>query len=164
MGLPLPVLILYVGLSWLCLAGVHFPTAQVAPSRAVRSVLMVDDYVAPCGGLRPTPRHRLTARSQAEFALRARFTSLKNQIARVRQMLGRKQPAVIIRSEGAFIMRLRWARGPPASKLTDLADVRTNDQRVGDIQMTILFRKSTRRALVEMCSNYPESCYRDACR
>jgi hypothetical protein len=51
-------------------------------------------------------------RSQDKFVLRGRavavrFTSLKNQIARVWQMSGPKQPALIIRSEGVFIMRLR---------------------------------------------------------
>ena len=45
-------------------------------------------------------------------------------------------------------------KGPPASKLTDFADVRIGDRRVGDIQMMICFRSGSLRALVEMCSNY----------
>src|SRR5258705_8916414 len=63
MGLPLPVLIRYVGLSWLWLAGGHF------------------------------------------------------RLSKSRQMSGQKQSAVIIRSEGIFIMRLTLCSHTRASSV-----------------------------------------------
>ena len=152
MGLPLPVLIRYVGLSWLWLARVQFRLCKSHLLKSVRSVPMVDDDVAPCGELWLTPRRRLktrlgtnarsvspvvrarergpkaslqaapTAKPITEPAIAgricfararstaARFTSLKNQIAHVRQMPGPMQLAAIIRSEGVVIKRLRWER------------------------------------------------------
>ena len=41
---------------------------------------------------------------------------------------------------------------------TDLVDIRIGERRVADIRTMIFLRKSRRRALVETCSNYPESC------
>src|SRR5260370_33918353 len=52
--------------------------------------------------------------------------------------------------------------GPPASKLTDFVDIRISERRVADIRTVTCFRKCWRRALVKMCSNYPESCDRNA--
>jgi hypothetical protein len=147
MGLPLPVLIRYVGLSWLGLAGVHFRLCKSHRFKPVRSVPIVADDVAPCSEFWLTPRRRLATRPRTKArsanpvdrarerrpkpglhaaptalpiagqmcfvrarAVAVRFTSSKNQIARARQMPGPKQPAVIIGSEGVFIMRLRWVR------------------------------------------------------
>ena len=47
---------------------------------------------------------------------------------------------------------------------TDLVDIRIGERRVADIRTMICLRKSLRKGLVETCSNYPESCDRDACR
>jgi hypothetical protein len=62
MGLPLPVLIRYVGLSWLWLARVHFRLCKSHRPESVRSVPMVGDDVAPCSELWLTPRRRLKTR------------------------------------------------------------------------------------------------------
>ena len=66
-----------------------------------------------------------------QICFAVRFTSLKNQIARVRQMPGPKQPAVIIRSEGVFIMRLTLCPHTRASSVaTAGSGFRTAELRV----------------------------------
>src|SRR6266851_8339486 len=75
-----------------------------------------------------------------------------------------KQAAAIIQSEGVFIDSSPLGEAA-ASKQRNRARrySRIRERRVADIRTMICLRKSLLRALVETCSNYPESCDRDAC-
>src|SRR5712671_5156499 len=76
-----------------------------------------------------------------------------------------KQAAAIIQSEGVFIDSSPLGEAA-ASKQRNRARrySRIRERRVADIRTMICLRKSLLRALVETCSNYPESCDRDGCR
>src|ERR1700730_4082977 len=75
-----------------------------------------------------------------------------------------KQAAAIIQSEGVFIDSSPLGKAVASKQTQQTSSIIEFGSGALPIRTMICVRKSLRRALVETCSNHPESCDRDACR